>query len=158
MKFRTKGRGKNRKIFPVTGSKNSKIYSISKDKEPRKNHSIHKNEEFEENPSEEKVLDEKLEEEKKQRKHKPEKPSFPTRSNIKHDVKNILNKEDASVHGKKDYKLYKKQLKQHTDKQYQKEHQKTMKRQVKERKKDEKLQKQKHRQIENQQDSYMNEK
>jgi len=140
MRFRSKGRGKNRKIFPMTGSKNSKVYSIGKDKGLGNNHSINNQEGLEENPSEEKVLDERLNEEKKQRKHKPGKPSFPTRSNIKHDVKNILNKEDASDHGKKDYKLYKKQLKQHADKQYQREHHKAKRKQEKEQRKENKQQ------------------
>jgi len=145
--FRTKGRGKQRQAYPLSsGKKNKKSYFNYKINPPKTNPP-------EESPSEEKVLDEKLQEQKTVKKHKSEKPSFSTRSNVHQDIKRMMRKDNGVEYGKKDYKQYKKQLKQHADKQYYKEHDKAKRRQEKDLKREEKQQEQEQQQVEQEQGS-----
>ena len=116
--FRTKGRGKDRQVFPVSGGKEYR-----------------RNDDYKENPPEEKVLEEKIQEQKAEKKHKLAKPSFSTRSDVRRDIKNIMRKEDSDEHGSKDYLNYRKKLDRDTDRAYSKENRKAKKRRKKETKK-----------------------
>lgn len=109
--FRTKGRGENRQVFPVSGGRE---YRREDDYEP----------------PEEKVLEEKA-----QKKHKLEKPSFSTRSDVRRDIKNIMRKEDSQEYGSKDYVNYRKKLDRDADRTYSRENRKAKKRRKKETKK-----------------------
>ena len=138
--FRTKGKGKNRTVFPIGGSKSQKNYSIG----GRKNYSDYEKKPPEENPSEEKVLQEKLQEQKAQSdkkiKHRPEKPSFSTRTSINSDIKNMMRKDDSDEHGSKDYVNYRKKLDHDADRTYSRENRKGKKRRKKETKREKKQQ------------------
>ena len=135
-KFLTRKRDK--KVFPVSGG--GKEYRIVDDYEKKPP---------EENPSEEKVLEEKMQEQKAEKKHKPEKPSFSTRSNVKHDIKNMIRKDDSDEYGSKDYINYRKKLGRYAEKTYVRENKKAKKRRKKNMKK-EKKQEEKEQQIQNQ--------
>ena len=114
--FRTKGRGENRQVFPVSGGKEHRRVD-----------------DYEESPPEEKVLGEKAE-----KKHKLAKPSFSTRSDVRRDIKNMMRKEDSDEHGSKDYLNYRKKLDRDADRTYSRENKKAKKRRKKETKKEKK--------------------
>ena len=128
--FRTKGRGKGRQAYPISARKKN-----------RKDHSNYKINPPEESPPEEKVLEEKMQEEKAQKKHKLAKPSYSTKHVVRHDIKNMMRKEDSQEYGSKDYVNYKKKLDRDADHTYSKENRKAKKRRKKETKKEEKQQK-----------------
>ena len=107
--FRT--RRKDKQVFPIGGGKE---YRREDDYEPP---------------------EEKIQEQKAQKKHKPKKPSFSTRSDMHRDIKNMMRKEDSDEHGSKDYLNYKKKLDRDADRTYSRENRKAKKRRKKEAKK-----------------------
>ncbi len=110
--FRT--RRKDKQVFPIGGGKE---YRREDDYEPP---------------------EEKIQEQKAQKKHKPKKPSFSTRSDMHRDIKNMMRKEDSDEHGSKDYLNYRKKLDRDADRTYSRENRKAKKRRKKETKKEEK--------------------
>ena len=106
--FRTKGRGKDRQVFPVSGGK-----------EYRRVDDYEQN-----NPPDESPPEEKMQEQKAEKKHKLEKPSFSTRSDVRRDIKNMMRKDGSDEHGSKDYVNYRKKLDHVADRTYSKENRK----------------------------------
>jgi len=82
--------------------------------------------------------EEKMQEQKAQKKHKLAKPSFSTRSDVHQDIKNMMRKDGSDEHGSKDYVNYRKKLDRDADRTYSKENRKAKKRRKKETKKEEK--------------------
>ena len=118
--FRTKGRGKGRQAYPISARKKN-----------RKDHSNYKIHPPEENPAEQKA----------QKKHKLAKPSYSTRSDVRHDIKGMMRKENSDEYGSKDYVNYRKKLGRDADRTYSREKRKAKKRRKKETKKEKKQQK-----------------
>ena len=133
--FRT--RRKDKRVFPVSGGREYR-----------------REDDYEENPPEERVLEEKIQEQKAPKKHKPAKPSFSTRSDMRRDIKNMMRKEDSDEHGSKDYLNYKKKLDRDADRTYSRENRKAKKRRKKEAKKNKRC-KQKEEKQEQRQDNNM---
>ena len=113
-----------------TRKKDGQVFPISSGKEFRQ---VDDYKPLEESLSEEKVLGEKM-----KKKYKPEKPSFSTRSGVKHDIKHMMQKEDSDEHGSKDYIHYKRKLGNYAEKRYKKENKKAKRRRKKELKKEQK--------------------
>ena len=136
--FRTKGRGKDRQVFPISGGTEHRIKDDYEQDNPPEAETLGQKIQ-EESPPEEEVLEEKIEEEqKKQKKHKLAKPSFSTKHVVRHDIKDMMRKEDSQEHGSKDYVNYKRKLDREADRTYSKENKKAKKRRKKETKKEEK--------------------
>lgn len=133
--FRTKGKGRGRKVYPIGSAKGRKTYSIG----GRKNYSDHEGRPPEDSFSEGKVLEEKLQEQKAQ-KHKLAKPSFTTRASVNTDIKNLMRKDGSDEHGSKDFVNYKKKLDRDANRTYSRESRKGKKRMKKENKNNEKQQ------------------
>jgi len=110
-----------------TRRKDKQIFPVSDGREYRRV------DDYKENPPEERVLEQKA-----QKKHKLEKPSFSTKHDVRHDIKNMMRKEDSDEHGSKDYVHYKKKLNRDADRTYYRETRKAKRREKKERKKEEK--------------------
>ncbi len=115
-----------------TRRKDKQIFPVSDGREYRRV------DDYKENLPEERVLEEKIQEQKAQKKHKLEKPSFSTKHDVRHDIKNMMRKEDSDEHGSKDYVHYKKKLNRDADRTYYRETRKAKRREKKERKKEKK--------------------
>ena len=121
--FRTRKRDKQ--VFPVSGGREYKRVD-----------------DYKENPPEEKI-----QEQKAQKKHKLEKPPYSTRSKVRSDIKNIMRKEDSDEHGSKDYVNYRKKLDRDADRTYSRENRRAKKRKKKKMKKEEKQQEKQEREL-----------
>lgn len=85
--------------------------------------------------------------EKTYRRHYQEKPSFSTNVAVHQDIKKIMQKEDSTTHGSKDFDVYKKRLHRDADMEYLKQLKKAERRQEKQIKKEEKEQEKLQRQL-----------
>ena len=116
-----------------TRRKDKQVFPVGEGREIRREDDYGKKYHPEESPPEEKVLEEKA-----QKKHKLEKPSFSTRSNMHRDIKNMMRKEGSDEYGSKDYLNYRKKLGRDADRTYSRENRKAKKRRKKKMKKEEK--------------------
>ena len=107
-----------------TRRKDKQVFPIGEGKEHRR---VDDYEPPEESPPEE-----------KQKKHKLAKPSYSTKHDMRHDIKNMMRKDGSDEHGSKDYVNYRKKLDRDADRTYSKENRKAKKRRKKETKKEEK--------------------